>query len=106
MIDKAPARAAVNDESHQKVPTKMATEIGKEGTPSTTTGEPLKQPLLIEQTKLQKKAKASKWDRELTTLTKGDIGDTGDTVREATWDAIDEAMLEQQIVLRELRAQL
>lgn len=48
----------------------------------------------------------SKWDRELTTLTKGDLDDIGDTVHEVTWEAMDEAMLEQQIVLGVLRTQI
>ena len=39
----------------------------------------------------------SKWDGELTTLSEGDLGAIGDKVHEVTWEAIDEAMSEQQI---------
>jgi hypothetical protein len=59
-----------------------------------------------EWSKPRKKAKASKLDGELITLTEGDLGDIGDTVREVTREAIDEAMTEQQIVLGVLRVQL
>jgi len=84
----------------------MAIQIGMAGTPSTTIGTPLKRPPPIERKKPQKKAKESKWDGELTTLTEGNLGDTGETVREVTQDAIDEAMSKQQIVLGELHVQI
>lgn len=56
---------------------------------------PLKCLLLVEWTKPWKKAKASKWDGELTTLTKGELRDIGDTIREATRDAINDVVLQQ-----------
>ncbi len=42
----------------------------------------------------------------MTTLTEGDLGDIGDTVRKVTREVIDEAMLEQQIVLGALCARI
>jgi len=47
----------------------MTMDIGMEGMSPTTMGAPLKWPQLIKQMKFWKKAKVSKWDRELTTLT-------------------------------------
>jgi len=91
-IVKAPAEMVATEEIHQKVPIESATERRTEGTPSTTTSVPLKWSLLTEQMKPWKKAKESKWDGELTTLTEGDLGDIGDTVREATRDAINDTM--------------
>ena len=52
------------------------------------------------------KAKAYKWDEEFTTLTEGDLGYIGDIVYKVTWEAIDEPMSEQQIVLGALRVKL
>lgn len=82
--------ASTTDKSIQKAPTKTTTEKP----PSTATGDPLKRPVQPEHPKPQKKAKASKADNEVTTLTEGELNEIESTVRDTTLDAVDEAMSE------------
>jgi len=96
----------IEDESGPKVITEPRTDTGTEGMAKTTTGLPLKRPQLTEWSKSQKKTKASKLDRELVTLTEGDLGEIEDTVCEVTQEVFNEAMIEQQTMLGALYTQL
>ena len=95
----------------------MASTIDKDNqkeTPKTVTDEPpaigvdspMKRSAPSERPKPQKKAKASKMDNRVTTLTEGDLTDMENTIRDATRVVVNEVMSEQQIVLGELHTQL
>lgn len=66
-----------------------------EGAKPSTTYSPLKQPCTPEQSTSWKKTKVSNLDGGPITLTKGDLCDIGDTIRDATREVLDEAMKEQ-----------
>lgn len=89
----------IEDESGPKLITEPRTDTGIEGMATTTTDFPLKQPRLTEWSKSQKKTNASKLDRELVTLTEGDLGEIEDTICEVTQEVFNEAMIEQQTML-------
>jgi len=76
------------DKSSQKAPTKIATDKP----PTTGTYSPLKKLAPLEQPKPRKKAKASKTDCGVTTLTEGDLTDIENTIQDNTWEAVNEAM--------------
>lgn len=70
------------------------------------TDSPLKRSVPSERLKPRKKAKASKTDSGVTTLTEGDLTDIENTIQDTAREEVDEAMSEQQIVLGELCTQL
>jgi len=88
--------------TNQKPPTEMAANVP----PITGIDSPLKWPAQQDWSKPRKKAKVSKTDSGVTTLTEGDLNDIENTVWDIARDAVDKAMLEQQIVLGELRTEL
>ncbi len=88
--------------SNQKPPTNTAADEP----PATGTDSPLKRPRQQERSNPLNKAKASKMDSGVTTLTEGGLNDIENIVWDTAQDVVDEAMSEQQIVLGELRTQL
>lgn len=92
------AQTSATDKSTQKETTQLTTT----DMPSTTTGTPLKRSATQKKPKAWKKSKAFKTDSEVTTLIKGNLNDIENIIHEATREAVDEAMLEQHIVLGEL----
>ena len=72
----------------------------------TTMSTQLKWPHIVERAGPRKKVKASKLAIDPLTLTKGDLHDIGETVRDVTSEGLQEFMKEHQTVLEAIRAQL
>lgn len=82
------------------------TETEKGSTDLGTASPQLKWPCITERSGPRKKVKASKLATDPITLTKGDLHDIGEMVRDITSEVLQEFMQEHQAMLGALRAQL